>query len=202
MWIGDGAESAKYWLTVANELKNRGLEDILIACMDGLTGLADSIRAVFPKVEIQRCIIHQVRNSVKHVSYKDRKQICSDLKQIYGSPTEQSGYQALQEFKDKWDNKYPSISKSWETNWTELSTFFAYPNEVRRLIYTTNALESLNRQFRKVTKAKSVFPTDKSLEKSLFLAMQNITKKWTMPVRNWGLVVNQLEIFFEGRFSS
>ena len=156
MWIGDGAESAKYWLTVANELKNRGLEDILIACMDGLTGLADSIRAVFPKVEIQRCIIHQVRNSVKHVSYKDRKQICSDLKQIYGSPTEQSGYQALQEFKDKWDNKYPSISKSWETNWTELSTFFAYPNEVRRLIYTTNALESLNRQFRKVTKAKEI----------------------------------------------
>ena len=202
MWIGDGTESAKYWLSVANELKNRGLEDILIACMDGLIGLPDSIRAVFPKVEIQRCIIHQVRNSVKHVSYKERKQVCSDLKQIYISPTEQSGFQALQDFKDKWDEKYPSISKSWEANWTELSTFFIYPNEVRRLIYTTNALESLNRQFRKVTKTKSVFPTDKSLEKSLFLAVQNITKKWTMPVRNWGVVVSQLEIFFEGRFSS
>jgi putative transposase len=202
MWVGDGAEGAKYWLTVANELRNRGVEDILIACMDGLTGLPDSIRAVFPKVEIQRCIVHQVRNSVKHVVWKDRKKVCADLRAIYSAPTEKAGYQALQDFKIQWDEKYPAISKSWEANWANLSTFFAYPKEVRKMIYTTNALENLNRQLRKVTKAKSVFPTDKSLEKSLFLAMENIMRKWIIPVRDWGLISSQLEIFFGERFKN
>lgn len=201
-WVSDGAEGAKYWLTVCNELKNRGVEDILIACMDGLKGLPDAIRTVFPEVNIQQCIIHQIRNSCKYVSWKDMKALCADLKLIYKAPSEKAGYEALQAFKEKWDKQYPAVGKSWEDNWANLSTFFAYPNGIRKIIYTTNALENLNRQLRKVTKTKSVFPSDKSAEKILYLAIQNLSKKWTTQIHNWRESAGQFEIVFGERFTS
>ena len=178
MWVGEN-ESAKYWTTVLNGLKNRGVEDIFIACTDNLTGFSAAIGAVFPKTEIQNCIIHQLRNSSKYVSYKDIKALMADLRSVYAAVDEPAVLDALDAFSAKWDTKYPKISRSWRENWANLSTYFKYPQEVRRLIYTTNAIEGFNRQLRKITKTRSVFPTDDSLFKMLYLAMVDITKKWT-----------------------
>ena len=198
MWVGEN-ESAKFWLSVMNSLKNRGVEDILIACVDGLTGFTNAIEAVYPKTEIQQCIIHQIRNSTKFVSYKDIKKLMADLKLVYAAPTEETALNELELFKDKWDSKYPKIYKSWHDNWATLSTYFKYPEAVRRLIYTTNAIEGFNRQLRKVTKSKTVFPSDDSLLKMLYLATMDITKKWTGHRQDWGQIHSQLEIYFEER---
>ena len=200
MWVGEN-ESAKFWLSVMNGLKNRGLQDILIACVDGLTGFPAAIEAVYPKTEIQQCIIHQIRNTTKFVSYKDIKALMADLKKVYAAIDEQIALAELENFDEKWGNKYPKIAISWRDNWANLSTYFKYPQEVRTLIYTTNAIEGFNRQLRKVTKNKGVFPTDDSLLKMLYLAMMDITKKWTGKRREWGQIHSQLEIFFADRLS-
>ena len=198
MWVGEN-ESAKFWATVLNGLKNRGVEDIFIACTDNLTGFSSAIEAVFPKTEIQNCIIHQLRNSSKYVSYKDLKALMADLKAVYAAVDEESARTALDIFAENWDKKYPKISQSWRDNWANLSTYFKFPQEVRRLIYTTNTIEGFNRQLRKVTKSKSVFPTDDSLLKMLYLAMRDITKKWTGRRQDWSKIYAQLAIFFEER---
>ena len=198
MWVGEN-ESAKFWATVLNGLKNRGVEDIFIACTDNLTGFSSAIEAVFPKTEIQNCIIHQLRNSSKYVSYKDLKALMADLKAVYAAVDEETALNALDVFAEHWDKKYPKISQSWRDNWANLSTYFKFPQEVRRLIYTTNTIEGFNRQLRKVTKSKSVFPTDDSLLKMLYLAMTDITKKWTGRRQDWSKIYAQLPIFFEER---
>ena len=198
MWVGEN-ESAKYWLSILNGLKNRGVEDILIACVDGLTGFDNAIEAVYPKTEIQQCIIHQIRNTTRFVSYKDIKALMADLKRVYAAVDEETALYELEAFGEKWNGKYPKIAQSWEANWPKLSTYFKYPQEVRTLIYTTNAIEGFNRQLRKVTKSKSVFPTDDSLLKMLYLAMMDITKKWTGKRRDWGIIHSQLEVFFADR---
>ena len=190
---------AKFWATVLNSLKNRGVEDIFIACTDNLTGFDAAIHATFPQTEIQNCIIHQLRNSSKYVSYKDLKALMADLKAVYAAVDEQAALTALDTFGERWDKKYPKISQSWRTNWANLSTYFKYPQEVRRLIYTTNAIEGFNRQLRKVTKSKSVFPTDDSLLKMLYLAMMDITKKWTGRRQDWSLIHAQMAIYFAER---
>ena len=200
MWVGEN-ESAKFWLSVMNGLKNRGLQDILIACVDGLTGFPAAIEAVYPKTEIQQCIIHQIRNTTRFVSYKDIKALMADLKKVYAAIDEQTALSELENFDEKWSNKYPKIAISWRDNWANLSTYFKYPQEVRTLIYTTNAIEGFNRQLRKVTKNKGVFPTDDSLLKMLYLAMMDITKKWTGKRREWGQIHSQLEIFFADRLN-
>lgn len=200
MYVGEN-ESAKFWLSIMNGLKNRGVEDILIACIDGLTGFPQAIEAVFPKAEVQHCIIHQIRNSTRFVSYKDIKVLMADLKMVYGASTEEAALSALEDFGNKWDGKYPKISKSWNDNWITLSTYFKYPEPVRRLIYTTNAIEGFNRQLRKVTKSKTIFPSDDSLLKMLYLATMDITKKWTGHRQDWGIIHSQLEIYFEERLS-
>lgn len=198
LWIGEN-ESAKFWLSVMNGIKNRGVEDILIACVDGLTGFTSAIEAVFSKTEIQQCIIHQIRNTTRFVSYKDIKALMVDLKMIYAAIDEQTALYELDRFDEKWGNKYPKIALSWRTHWVNLSTYFKYPQEVRKLIYTTNTIEGFNRQLRKVTKSKSVFPTDDSLLKMLYLAMMDITKKWTGRRQDWGQIHSQLQIYFENR---
>lgn len=198
MWVGEN-ESAKYWLSILNGLRNRGVEDILIACVDGLTGFDNAIEAVYPKTEIQQCIIHQIRNTTRFVSYKDIKALMADLKRIYAAVDEETALYELEAFGEKWNAKYPKIAQSWEANWPKLSTYFKYPQEVRTLIYTTNAIEGFNRQLRKVTKSKSVFPTDDSLLKMLYLAMMDITRKWTGKRRDWGVIHSQLEVFFADR---
>ena len=198
MWGGEN-ESAKYWASVLNGLRNRGVEDIFIACTDNLTGFDAAIEAVFPQTEIQNCIIHQLRNSSKYVSYKDIKALMADLKAVYAAVDEGSALDALDIFAETWDKKYPKISKSWRENWANLSTYFKYPVEVRRLIYTTNTIEGFNRQLRKVTKSKAVFPTDDSLLKMLYLAMIDITKKWTGRRQDWGTIHAQLSIYFNDR---
>ena len=198
MWVGEN-ESAKYWTTVLNSLKNRRIEDIFIACTDNLIGFSTAIEAVFPKTEIQNCIIHQLRNSSKYVSYKDIKALMADLKAVYAAVDEAAALDALDTFAEKWDKKYLKIAQSWRENWPNLSAYFKYQQEVRRLIYTTNAIEGFNRQLRKVTKAKSVFPTDDSLLKMLYLAMMDITKKWTGRRQARSLIHAQLAVFFAGR---
>jgi transposase-like protein len=200
MWITEN-ESASFWASVCNELRNRGVEDILITCRDNLSGFSQAIEAAFPKTEQQLCIIHQIRNSTRYVSYKDLKAVMTDLKAIYQAPSEDDALYQLEEFKDNWNKKYPQIAKSWEGNWTALSAYFKYPAEVRRLIYTTNAVEGFHRMLRKYTKTKTVFPSDDSLKKSIYLSIQEITKKWSMPVQNWGIIMGQLIIFFEERLS-
>ena len=200
MYVGEN-ESAKFWLSIMNGLKNRGVRDILIACVDGLTGFPQAIEAVFPETEIQQCIIHQIRNTTKFVSYKDIKPLMVDLKRVYAAPTEDIALGELDLFDGKWGGKYPKIAKSWKDNWANLSTYFKYPEAVRRLIYTTNTIEGFNRQLRKVTKSKTVFPTDDSLLKMLYLATMDITKKWTGHRQDWGQIHSQLEIFFEERLS-
>lgn len=198
MWVGEN-ESAKFWATVLNGLRNRGVQDIFIACTDNLTGFSSAINAVFPKTDIQNCIIHQLRNSSKYVSYKDIKQLMADLKAVYAAADEQTALSALDDFEATWGKKYPKIAPSWRENWANLSTYFKFPQEVRRLIYTTNAIEGFNRQLRKVTKSKSVFPTDDSLLKMLYLAMMDITKKWTGRRMDWSAIHAQLAVYYEDR---
>lgn len=198
MWVGEN-ESAKYWATVLNSLRNRGVEDVFIACTDNLTGFSNAIEAVFPKTDIQNCIIHQLRNSSKYVSYKDLKALMADLKQVYAAVDEPSAEAALERFAERWDRKYPKISASWRENWANLSTYFKFPEELRRLIYTTNAIEGFNRQLRKVTKSKAVFPTDDSLFKMLYLAMLDITKKWTGRRQDWSVIHAQLAVYYADR---
>lgn len=201
IWVGEN-ESAKYWLSVLTDLKNRGVKDIFIASIDGLTGFKDAIKAIYPNTEIQRCIIHQIRNSTKYIPWKHRKAFCSDLKLVYSASTEEMALMELDKLKANWNDLYSIAINSWVNNWEDLSTYFKYPEEIRRLIYTTNSMESYNRQLRKVTKAKSIFPSDESLLKMLYLSTQDITKKWTQNVRNWVLVLAQLSIHFEDRFDS
>jgi len=190
-------EGAKFWMSVLTDLKNRGVEDIFIACMDGLTGFPDAVRAVYPKTKVQLCIVHMVRNSTKYVSYKDLKEVCRDLKQIYSAVNEEEALEALDDFGKKWNGKYPMIQRSWETHWNDLSEFFKYPEEIRRVIYTTNAIESLNASLRKVTKNRAAFPDDEAIIKIMYLAISKAAKKWTMPIRNWGQALNQFAILFE-----
>ena len=200
MYVGQN-ESPKFWLSILNGLKNRSVEDILIACVDGLTGFPQAIEAVFPDTEIQQCIIHQIRNTTKFVSYKELKSLMADLKRVYAAPTEEIALAELDGFDEKWSGKYPKIAKSWKDNWAYLSTYFKYPEAVRRLIYTTNAIEGFNRQIRKITKSKTVFSSDDSLLKMLYLAMMDITKKWTGHRQDWRQIHSQLEIFFEEQLS-
>ena len=198
MWVGEN-ESAKFWAGVLNNMRNRGVEDILIACTDNLTGFSQAIEAVFPKTDIQNCIIHQLRNSSKYVSYKDIKALMADLKKVYTAVDEEAALNALDEFAAVWDSKYPRISKSWYDNWANLSTYFKFPQELRKLIYTTNTIEGFNRQLKKVTKSKTVFPTDDSLFKMLYLAMTDITKKWTGRRQDWSRIYAQLVIYYADR---
>ena len=192
-------EGAKFWMGVLSDLKSRGVRDILFACMDGLTGFPEAVRAVFPQTKVQLCIVHMVRNSTKFVSYKDLKAVCRDLKKIYGSANEEEAMDALEAFGEAWDSKYPMIRKSWESHWDDLNEFFSYPEEIRKLIYTTNAIESLNYTLRKVTRNRNAFPDDDSIYKIMYLAISKISRKWTVPVRNWGVIVNQLSIMFGDR---
>ena len=199
IYIG-GNESAKFWLTVLNDLKNRGVKDILIASVDGLTGFSDAIKAVYPHTDIQRCIIHQIRYTLSFVSYKEKKEFAKDLTEIYTSPNEETGYSALQELKEKWDKKYPYALRSWENNWSELRTFFKFSPEIRRNMYTTNVIENLNRIYRKVTKTRSSFSTDMSLMKLLYLSTINLTEKWkTGYAKDWAMIKGQLAIEYEER---
>lgn len=200
MWIG-GNESAKYWLGVLNEIKNRGVEDIMIVSVDGLTGFGDAIGAVYPKAEIQRCIVHQIRYSTKFISYKDIKPFMKELKEVYQAPTEDAALEALESLEGNWGKKYPTSVASWRNNWAQLSTYFKYPAEIRKLIYTTNSIENFNRQLRKVTKNRTIFPTDDALFKLLYLAMMDITKKWTGKSWDWGQTLDQLCIYFGDRIS-
>jgi transposase-like protein len=195
LWIAEN-EGAKFWTGVLNELKNRGLEDILIACMDGLSGFPEAVRAVYPETHVQLCIVHMVRNSTKFVSYKDLKKICADLKAVYTAASEEAGRDALEEFDKTWNSKYPMIYQSWDTRRQDLAEFFKYPPDIRRAIYTTNAIESLNYQLRKVTRNRSTFINDDAILKIMYLAIRNASEKWTMPIRNWGMALNQFAIFF------
>lgn len=198
MWVGE-SETSKFWLKVLSDLKNRGVEDILIASIDGLPGFKDAIQVTFPNTEIQRCVIHVIRNSTRYLSYKDRKAFVADLKPVYTAVDETQALEALSFLEEKWGEKYYIAIKPWKDHWNEIATMFKYPADIRRLIYTTNAIESFNRQLRKVTKSKSIFPTDESLLKMLYLANVDITKKWTQRIRNWSMIICQLNIFFEGR---
>jgi len=200
-WISEN-ESASFYASICSDLKKRGVADIFIACHDNLKGLGNAINAVFPKTKQQLCIVHQVRNSAKFVPYKDRKAICADLKSIYGAVNIDDAEYAKEEFREKWDKKYPSIMRSWDANWAELSTFFQYPGEIRKLIYTTNAVEGYHRMVRKFTKSKAIFPTDDSIRKVVYLSVKEISKKWSLPVRDWGLVYSQVMIYFEDRLKA
>ena len=198
IWIG-ATESAKYWLSVLNGLKSRGVNDILIVSVDGLTGFSEAIAAAYPRTEIQRCIIHQIRSSTRYVSYKDVKAFTAALKPIYKAPTEELALEALDELESTWGGKYPASIKSWRDHWDELATMFKYPEQIRRIIYTTNAIENFNRQLRKVTKTKSAFVSDDALLKQLYLVTMQVTDKWTMPIKDWGGILMQLMIFFGDR---
>jgi len=198
MWIAKN-EGAKFWLGVITELKNRGVQDFFIACVDGLKGFPEAIESVFPKTQVQLCIVHMVRNSVRYVNWKDRKELCADLKTIYTAATEQEAEMALDAFGQKWDSKYPTISKLWHRHWTNIIPFFDYPADIRKAIYTTNAIESLNRSLRKVIKTKGAFPTEASILKIFYLALENMAKKWTMPIRCWKSAMNQFAIKFADR---
>ena len=198
IYIGEN-ETSKFWLQVLTDMKSRGVKDVLISSIDGLPGFSDAIKTVFPKAEIQRCIVHQIRNTLGNVPWKDRKSLAQDLKAIYNAPTEEQGFIELERIEEKWGSKYIYALKSWRNNWSELSTFFKYTPEIRKMMYTTNAVESLHMQLRKVSKTKTVFPTDDSLVKILYLATIGVTKKWTIPVRDWVLILGQLQIHFEDR---
>jgi transposase-like protein len=198
LWICE-TESAKYWLSVLNELKNRGVEDVLIFTVDNLKGISEAIEAVFPRAEVQKCIVHQIRNSLRYVSWKERKPMAKDLRRIYEAATEKEGAAALDEFSEKWDKRYPHISASWRTNWDEIVTFFKYPPEIRTMVYTTNPIESLNRKIKKVAKNKSIFPNDQALIKQVYLAVEEAAKKWTFRHRDWAMIYSQLMIYFGDR---
>ena len=196
--IGEN-ESAKYWLSILNGLKNRGVKDILIICADGLTGIKEAIAAAYPQTEYQRCIVHQVRNTMKYVADKERKPFSADLKTIYQSPTEEKALEALEVVTEKWSTKYPNSMKSWKQNWDAICPIFKFSSDVRKVIYTTNAIESLNATYRKLNRQRSVFPSDTALIKAMYLSTFEATKKWTMPLRNWGQVYGELSIMYEGR---
>jgi putative transposase len=198
LWIAQ-TEGAKFWLQVVTELKNRGLEDILIACVDGLKGFPEAIETVYPRTEVQLCIVHMVRHSLNFVGWKQRKEVAADLRKIYTAATESEAETRLAEFAEKWDDKFPMISKSWRANWARVIPFFAHPPEIRKVIYTTNAIESLNMSLRKVTKARSSFPNDEAVLKLLYLALRNIAKKWTRPIQNWKAALNRFAIIYEDR---
>ena len=200
-WVGHGSESANFWLSVITDLQTRGVQDIFIVCMDGLSGFKEAVLAVFPLTQIQRCVIHQIRNSLKYSTWTDRKAFMLDLKTVYQAATRESAEASLRQLGEKWGAKYAVAIRSWENNWEDLATFFAYPAEIRRLIYTTNSVEGYHRQLRKVTKAKSIFPTAEAARKLLFLANRDILKKWTNPIQNWPLILNQLVIRFEDRLA-
>jgi len=200
LWLSEN-EGAKFWLNVLTELQNRGVKDILIACVDGLKGFPDAINAAFPATQIQLCIVHMIRNSVKYVPWKDYKAVTADLKQIYQSVTEEEAVLALDQFSDRWDDKYPQISKSWRAHWQNLNTLFNYPADIRKVIYTTNAIESLNSVIRKAIKKRKLFPTDDAAKKVIYLAIQNASKKWTMPIRDWKPALNRFMIEFEDRLA-
>ena len=197
-WIGEN-ESSKYWLNVLNELKNRGVQDILIMSVDNLKGFSEAISSVFPKTEIQKCVVHQIRNSIRYISYKDTREFTSDLKEMYNAPTLEQAEFKLDELEEKWGKKYMAVINSWRSNWNELTTYFKYDTKIRKLIYTTNPIESLNRQLRKYTKTKSLYPTDEALMKSVYLSLKEATKKWTGRIPGWGEIYSQLNIYFEGR---
>ena len=198
MWLSDN-EGAKFWLGILTELQNRGVKDILIACVDGLKGFPEAIQTVYPKTQIQLCIVHMVRHAMKYVSWKDYKPVAADLKRIYQSTTEDEALQALETFASRWDDKYPQISRSWRDHWDNLNTLFNYPADIRKAIYTTNAIESLNSVIRKVIKKRKLFPTDDSARKVIYLAIQEAAKKWTMPIHNWKAAMNRFMIEFEDR---
>ncbi|CAI1238379.1 IS256 family transposase [Serratia quinivorans] len=200
MWLAEN-EGAKFWLSVLTELKNRGLQDILIACVDGLKGFPDAINSVYPQAHIQLCIIHMVRNSLKYVAWKDYKTVTSGLRTVYQAPTEEAALMALDAFAGVWDDKYPQISKSWRTHWENLNTFFGYPPDIRKAIYTTNAIESLNSVIRQAIKKRKVFPTDDSVRKVIYLAIRDASKKWSMPIKNWRLAMSRFIIEFGDRLS-
>ncbi|WP_286241170.1 IS256 family transposase [Neptuniibacter halophilus] len=200
LWMAQ-TEGAKFWLSVVTELKNRGLQDILIACVDGLKGFPEAIEAVYPQTRIQLCIVHQVRHSLRYVSWKQRKEVAADLRNIYAASTLDAAERALDEFAVKWDDEHPTISRSWRANWERLSVFFDYPPQIRKVIYTTNAIESVNASLRKVTKTRRSFPNDKSVMKILYLALHQIAKKWTMPIRDWKQAMSQFMILFSDRIS-
>lgn len=198
IWIGEN-ESASFWLGVCNDLKKRGVEDILIVCKDGLSGFSEAISTVFPQTEIQLCVIHQIRNSLKYVSWKEQRPLMADLKKVYQALTLEEAEFAFEEFKEKWDKKYPIIIKSWENNWLELTSYFKYPHELRRIIYTTNTIEGYHRQLRKTTKTKTAYPTDDALRKIIYLTTMDASKKWNMPVREWKNCISQIAIYFADR---
>lgn len=200
LWICE-TESAKYWLSVLNELKNRGVQDVLIFTVDNLKGISEAIEAVFPRAEIQKCIVHQIRNSLRYVSWKERKAMAKDLRTIYEAATEQEGAAALEKFAEKWDKRYPHISASWRTNWDEIVTFFKYPPEIRSIVYTTNPIESLNRQIKKTAKNKAIFPNEQALVKQVYLAIEGASRKWIFRHRDWAMIYSQLMIYFGERLT-
>ncbi|MDA0272895.1 MAG: IS256 family transposase [Proteobacteria bacterium] len=200
LWLSEN-EGAKFWLNVLTELQNRGVKDILIACVDGLKGFPDAISTAFPETQIQLCIVHMVRNSVKYVPWKDYKPVTADLKRIYQSVTEEEALQALDEFAARWDERYPQISRSWRSHWQNLNTLYRYPADIRKVIYTTNAIESLNSVIRKATRKRKLFPTDDAAKKVIYLAIEAASKKWTMPIRNWKPALNRFMIMFEDRLA-
>jgi transposase-like protein len=192
-------ESSKYWLSVLNELKNRGVQDILVLCADGLSGIKEAVTTAFPKTELQRCIVHQVRNTLKYVADKHKKEFAADLKTIYHAPDEKTGFDRLEKVSEKWNEIYPNSMKSWKTNWDVISPIFKFSATARKVIYTTNAIESLNSSYRRLNRGRSVFPSDIALLKSLYLATFEATKKWSLPIRNWGQIIGEFSIMFEGR---
>lgn len=200
LYVGE-TESAKYWLTVMNELRNRGVEEVLIFSVDNLSGISEAIQAVYPQAEIQKCVVHQIRNSLRFVSWKERKAVARDLKSVYSAATEEEALSELDDFEGTWSAKYPHIGSSWRKNWPELNTYFKYPQEIRRMIYTTNPIESINRGIRKVTKTRAIFPTEEALLKLVYLAIQDMQKRWRQIGAQWGMIYSQLSIYFEERLS-
>jgi putative transposase len=199
LWISLN-EGAKFWLNVMTELQNRGLKDIFIACVDGLKGFPEAIETVYPDTKVQLCIVHMIRNSVKYVSWKDRKQLIADLKKVYKAYTAEEAETNLVKFSEKWDKKYSTISKIWRRNWERIIPFFEYPEDIRKAIYTTNAIESINHSLRKIIKNRGAFPTDEAIIKILYLALRNVSKRWTMPIKNWKAALNMFALKFEERF--
>ena len=198
IWIND-SEGANFWLSVLTEIRNRGVNDILIACVDGLKGFPEAINTAFPKTEIQCCVIHQIRNSLRYIASKDQKEFMKDLKNVYQATTQENAELKLSSLDNKWGKKYPIVIKSWRNNWDNLSTYFKYPDEIRRIIYTTNIVEGLHRQLRKVTKNKSLFPSDQALTKMIFLSYSDVAKKWCQPIKNWAYIISQFSVVFEDR---
>jgi transposase-like protein len=201
LWMSEN-EGAKFWLSVLTDLQTRGLKDILIVCVDGLSGFPAAIESVYPHAKIQLCVVHMVRNSVKYVTYQDRKELCADLKMVYSAVSEKQALKSLGEFKQKWNGKYPTIYKSWHKHWENLRTIFEYPDDIRKVIYTTNAIESLNSVIRKAIKNRRIFPTDNSAMKTVFLAIESASKKWTMPIHKWKPALNRFVIEFEDRIEN